>query len=517
MPVAVLVLTLGVAAAAIFEARRASVSDHDTTRMLVKGHGAVAAWTFGRRAQERLAAAFTRTLAGLADGGFPQATAAEGGTFFRVPLDRHAPTWQGSLDPAARGRIADAVRTHARAAFRPDWPFGVLPVAEAAVPLAVYTLADTPDGRVAHGFLLDPQRYKVLFNEIFAQEPLLPRSVSAGRSNGELLLVHVLAPGDRVLFATPGETWNAGSTEMLDPHFGGLKVHASILAPAAYELILGDRSPSRLPLLAGLLVLAFVTAGVAMALLQREAALARVRSDFVSSVSHELRTPLAQIRLFLETLRLGRYRTDEQREWILDNIERESFRLASLVDNTLLFARAEHGVVGGSRAPVELASYLEALVEEFAPLAALRKAHIETAVETGLFALLDADSFRQVMLNLLDNAIKYGPVGQTVRVHAGGMGDRVRIIVEDQGPGVHPREREFIWAPFRRGEDMVGSASAGSGIGLSVVREIVEWHGGTARVEAGAAGGARFVVEIPRLMQPSPKAGHVQGAMHQVG
>jgi signal transduction histidine kinase len=507
MPVAVLLLTLGVAAAAIFEARRASISDHDTTRTLVKGHGAVAAWTFGRHAQERLAASFARNLA----------NPGEGGSFFRVPLGTGLPTWEGELDPVARTRIEDAVRAHARSAFRPEWSFAVLQAGGEGGPLVVYTLTETTGGRVARGFLLDPRRYAALFREIFAGESLLPPSLSAGRPNADLVLVQVLAPDERILFASPGELWNAGTTEMLDPEFGGIRVHASILAPAAYDLILGNRAPSRLPLLAGLLVLAVLTAGVAVALLRREADLTRLRSDFVSSVSHELRTPLAQMRLFFETLRLGRYRTGEQREWILDNIERESFRLATLVDNILLFSRTERGGAVGSRSPVEIGPYLGGLVEEFSPLAALRKVQIETTVETGLYAPLDADSFRQVMLNLLDNAIKYGPVGQTVRVSAAPASERVRIVVEDQGPGVHPRERDSIWAPFRRGEDTQESATAGSGIGLSVVREIVEWHEGTAYVETVASGGARFVVEIPRLRQPAASASPARDALQQVG
>jgi signal transduction histidine kinase len=399
MPAAVLLLTLGIAVAALLEARRASRSDHDATRSLVKGHGAVAAWTFARHARERLAG-------------------------------------------------------------------------------------------------VDAGRHEEVFGDIFRREPLLPASMGGGRPNAELVLVRVLAPDGRVLFATPGEPWEAGMEEPMG--LGGMRVYASIRQDAAEELILGGRAPSRVPLLVGLLALAVVTGLVALALLRREGELARLRSDFVSSVSHELRTPLAQIRLFLETLRLGRYRTDEQREWILDNIERESFRLAALVDNILHFSRAERGAAVGSREPVALAPYLSALAGDFAPLAGSRKARIETRFEPGLHALLHADSFRQVMLNLLDNAIKYGPAGQTVTLEAAAAGDLVRIAVEDEGPGVDPPERAAIWEPFRRGARALGSASAGSGIGLSVVREIVEWHEGTARVESGAGGGARFVVELPR-------------------
>ncbi|HEX9938429.1 MAG TPA: HAMP domain-containing sensor histidine kinase [Longimicrobium sp.] len=477
MPAAVLVLALGVAAAAVFEARRASVRDHDATRDLVKGHGAFAAFTFARHAEARLGDAFRRALAGGSDGP----------TRFAVALD-------GAVPPSDRSPSLERVRRHARERYQPGWGFAVVP---AGGELLVYSVDATPGRRVARGFVLDSAAHARIFREILEREPLLPASLSGARSGAELVLVRVLAPDGRVLFAGPGQDWNAGSTEALGPRFGGMRVYASIQEAAAFDLILGGRSRSLLPLLAALLALAAVTGAVAIALLRREGELARVRSDFVSSVSHELRTPLAQMRLFVETLRLGRYRTDQQREWILSNVERETFRLTALVENILHFSRAERGAQPGSRDPVELGPWLAALADEFAPLAASRKSSIDTVVEPGTHVLLHADSFRQVMLNLLDNAVKYGPPGQTVRLTAERVDGRVRIAVEDEGPGVDPRERAAIWEPFRRGERAIGSVAAGSGIGLAVVREIVEWHGGAVRVESAAAGGARFVVELP--------------------
>jgi two-component system sensor histidine kinase KdpD len=102
-----------------------------------------------------------------------------------------------------------------------------------------------------------------------------------------------------------------------------------------------------------------------------------------------------------------------------------------------------------------------------------------------------------VLLNLLDNAVKYGPVGQTVRVSARLLDDELRLQVDDEGPGVSARDRDIIWEPFRRGA--AGGDVAGSGIGLALVREIVTQHGGRAWVEPvnGADGGARFIVTLP--------------------
>jgi signal transduction histidine kinase len=499
MPAAVLFLTLGVAVAALLEARKAALSDHDATRDLVKGHGAFAAWAFGREAEDRLAAMVQPILASR--GGAAIA--------FRIPVDAGEPVWSGGIESNVRRALSDAVQAHARRIYRDEWRFAMLQVRHHQV---VYTVRVDAGRRVAYGFLVGESEYVRLFGQIMATEPLLPPSLKGGMSDRDLLLVQVIAADGRVIFSSRGERWGAGVEEPMSPEFGGMKVYASVQQEAAFALIVGDFAPSRLPLLAGLLALGMVTGMVALALLRRDAALARVRSDFVSSVSHELRTPLAQIRLFLETLRLGRYRTDEQREWILDNIERESFRLAALVDNILHFSSAERGTTGGVREPVAVGPYLESIIEAFAPIAQSKNVRITLNVNERVYGLLHADSFRQVMLNLFDNAIKYGPAGQTLNVEAAPRTDSVVISVDDAGPGVDSRERSLIFDPFRRGDRAIESATAGSGIGLAVVREIVEWHGGTVRVETGSRGGAKFVVQIPRC----DVSARTHGALHQV-
>jgi signal transduction histidine kinase len=113
----------------------------------------------------------------------------------------------------------------------------------------------------------------------------------------------------------------------------------------------------------------------------------------------------------------------------------------------------------------------------------------------------DRDALRQILLNLLDNAVKYGPAGQTITVSSEVVGDRARISVEDQGPGIPHVDRLRVWEPYVRLNRDVESATGGSGIGLSVVRELVTLHGGRTRAEGGPSGGARVVIELP-LAQP---------------
>jgi signal transduction histidine kinase len=112
------------------------------------------------------------------------------------------------------------------------------------------------------------------------------------------------------------------------------------------------------------------------------------------------------------------------------------------------------------------------------------------------------------LLNLLDNAAKYGPGGQIVSLGSaeapGTGGARVRVWVEDQGPGIPPPDRERVWEPYVRLNRAAESATGGSGIGLSVVRELVKLHGGTAWIETAPGGGARVIVELPARLSIEP-------------
>jgi signal transduction histidine kinase len=522
-PLLLLALSLAVTLAAIVQAQQAARSHRATAERLLGKYGSFAAWSYRQHTVDLLGKAFHAALepaiaAADKQGALPSpaevaeyARAYAPGTpcnpiygapyYFRVPLDPGALELAGT-DPGApvRAWIADTVRAAAPALRTTGQPFGMVSARVGRAPRhLVYTVLPAPDGtRWAYGYELEPTRYRPLFHHVISEESLLPTTALEGRKGMEILSVRVVAPGVGELFhAGLQDGWEFAGQDSLGAGYGGLVVRAAVRPEAAEILIIGGLPRSRLPLLLGMLALSVMLAAVAVGQLRREAELARMRSDFVSSVSHELRTPLAQVRLFLETLRLGRWKTEQQREWLLENVDRETTRLTNLVDKVLHFSRSERGVRGGEMEVVELAEYLDGVVQAFAPLAAVRRVQFETAAEPGLMARMDPEAFRQVLLNLLDNAVKYGPQGQTVRVTGAAAGEgRVAVAVEDEGPGIDPAEREQVWQPFRRGETTVGSAAAGSGIGLSVVREIVAWHGGEARVEDGARG-ARIVVTLP--------------------
>jgi signal transduction histidine kinase len=284
---------------------------------------------------------------------------------------------------------------------------------------------------------------------------------------------------------------------------GGLEVRAWAGPGAERRLVVRSGSGPRLALLG---VLAAVTASLAflaLAQLGREQDLVRLRADFTSSVSHELRTPLAQILLYGETLALGRARSEGERRDAAETIVREARRLMQMVENVLHVARAERRANGVSPSTVALAPLVAEVASGFAPLAAAASATVVAALPDPLTVRAEPGALRQVLLNLLDNAVRYGPSGQVVHVGGGVTGDVVRLWVDDEGPGVPPRDRERIFAPFvRLARDRVarerGEVSRpGSGLGLAVVRDLVTLHGGRVWVEDAPGGGARFVVELP--------------------
>lgn len=247
------------------------------------------------------------------------------------------------------------------------------------------------------------------------------------------------------------------------------------------------------------------------AFLRRVNESAQLRSTFVSGVSHELRTPLTQIRMYAEMLRMGLLKTPDESARALSVIEKEAQRLSMLVDRALTFTNTGDPAALKSGAPatlprVEIARAFSEARDGIAAIAAERGNVVVIAQDTTMCVRIAPDDLHQILLNLLDNAIKYGPAGQHIRVSAHRESTLTRIDVEDEGPGVPMDEREVIWKSFSRGQNAHDSPQVGSGIGLAIVRELATAAGGrsyvTSRLPASGPlsavpSGARFVVELP--------------------
>jgi signal transduction histidine kinase len=216
-------------------------------------------------------------------------------------------------------------------------------------------------------------------------------------------------------------------------------------------------------------------------------------------VSHELRTPVAQIRMFAETLLLGRVRSSEEGRRSLAIIVQEAQRLTHLIENVLQFSSADRGAAFVTPHPERLDVLLHEILDSFEPLARSKRTSITRHIDEGLVVAVDASALRQIVLNLLDNALKYGPAGQTITVTSRCEGGAAHISIEDQGPGVSLDDAARIWKPFYRVAGHTES-TGGTGIGLAIVKQLVELHHGRVRVERGEEG-ARFIIELPGASQ----------------
>ena len=404
-------------------------------------------------------------------------------------------------DAGERRWINDTLTARVRHGGRSEWGYYVVAARRDGVPRwLVATLMPTVRGdTIVYGVEYERADMQRVLGDIVRNEGILPPTFANGRPAEELLSIAVMTAGHGELLYRVGRP-SAGRLEArcaLPTSYGGLVVHAQMRPERVGDLLIGGLPSARLPQLLGLLGLAAGLAVVAALQMRRELQLARMRTDFVASVSHELRTPLAQMRLLLETLRLGRYRTEEQRRTAVEHADREVRRLSHLVDNVLRFGSPADAKDAGTHERIDLAAEARAIAIEFGPLASSRRASVEVAVACALPVRMRSDALRQILINLLDNAVKYGPAGQVVQVRASRVGGRARLEVRDQGPGIPPSEREAVWRPFQRGTGALRSGAGGSGIGLTVVRELVAEHGGSIAVEDAPGGGALLVVQLP--------------------
>lgn len=425
---------------------------------------------------------------------------ARGATVFQLGDDSTVEVIGPDSITAWRTWIRDTVLIHART-LETSAPFGGI-VREREGQAWFLAFSPAVNRIPIRGFMVPLSTLEPALRGAAERGPLLPPSLTDGVKLDSLVSVRVTSPAGRTLYQSGDFPSTFFAWDSTGDYVGRLPVFASLRPEIARTLIIGGLPGSRLPLLLGLLALTVALIVAALLLLRREQELGRLRAEFVTGVSHELRTPLAQIRMFAETLRLGRIRNEEERQRSLRIVDQEAKRLTHLVENLLYFSRSERQPQTISLEPVVLGPLVREVVLGFSPLAEARDMSIE--VNTGLdrAAWVDPGLVQQILLNLLDNAAKYGPPGQVISVTLGPRHDRACIAVEDQGPGIPMADRERIWDRFWRLErDREGSV-AGTGIGLAIVRELAELHGGSAAVEGDGANGSRFVAVLGKLAEP---------------
>jgi signal transduction histidine kinase len=252
----------------------------------------------------------------------------------------------------------------------------------------------------------------------------------------------------------------------------------------------------------GLFVLAFSILLLGMSLIvraaNREMRLAEAKATFVSNVSHELKTPLSLIRLFAETLQLGRVADADKAHEYYRIIHNESVRLSHLIDNILDFAKIESGRKEYNFKPVDLKDLVASVVETYRPQIIREGFELTTRFEEGLPTVAaDREAISQAVLNLLDNALKYATDIKRIAVSVRQEQRSILIQVTDQGIGIAKSEQGKIFETFYRvGSNLVHNTK-GSGLGLSLVKHIVEAHDGEVRVDSAPGKGSTFTILMP--------------------
>jgi len=232
------------------------------------------------------------------------------------------------------------------------------------------------------------------------------------------------------------------------------------------------------------------------AMLERlEEAIDRERR-FVDDASHELRTPLSNLKAEID-LALRRSRTVDELERALASAAEETDRLSRLAEDLLVLARADRGRLPVRRERVGVGEVVGSAVSPFAVRAAERDVTIEVAVDLELRAELDAVRIRQVLGNLVDNAIRQTPPGGTVTVRAARENGALRLEVRDSGPGFPEGFLPVAFEPFARPDLGRSRPEGGTGLGLAIVRAVAEAHGGRAEASNAEGGGASVVLRIP--------------------
>jgi len=256
------------------------------------------------------------------------------------------------------------------------------------------------------------------------------------------------------------------------------------------------------------LVFAWGTAYFMTRAIRREAEVSRLQSDFVAAVSHEFRSPLTTVRHLTEMLETERQPSEERRLTYYRVLSAEAARLQRLVETLLNFGRMEAGTARYHLADVETAPLVRSVVRDLEPQAHGCGIRIEAAGdESGVIVRADEAALAMALRNLIDNAIKYSPGQSAVHVDWAQAAGRVAIRVSDSGLGIPQSEQQKVFQKFVRGEAAMNANVKGTGVGLSMVQQIVLGHGGEIRLESRVGQGSTFTMVLPSSTNANLDAG----------
>jgi signal transduction histidine kinase len=290
----------------------------------------------------------------------------------------------------------------------------------------------------------------------------------------------------------PGLTTTSYS---LAPEFSGMSLE---LDPAQSFSANGLPSYVYAIAIALMLGLTILSGYLLLAGVNRDLRMAEMRSHFVASVSHELKTPLTAIRMFAETIVLGRAKDEATRNEYIETIVNESERLTRLVDNVLDFSKIEQGKKIYRLRPTPLPEVVRSAARAMQYPLAQQGFHLDVTIDDTIPNLpVDADAIEQAILNLLSNAMKYSGDARTIDLLCARQNGNAVISVADRGIGIDLQEQPHIFEKFYRVRSSETELIAGTGLGLTLVKHIAQAHGGSVDVQSVPGSGSTFYVRIP--------------------
>ena len=341
-----------------------------------------------------------------------------------------------------------------------------------------------------------------MFHELTAQQV---------NENKERRLALKIYPGDaqksepdRPLAMSAG--WGSGKPEVsqtLDDPFRGLAMGIKFQGTTAEAI--GNRFVKESMLILGVLSLLMI-GGLVLTYrsVNKQVALARLKSDFVSNVSHELRTPLALIRLYAETLELGRITTQEKKLEYYGIIRKESERLSALINNILDFSRIEAGRKEYDFRETDIAELVRNTLDSYRYQIEQQGFSLDEQIDSSIPPVrVDREAIARALVNLVNNALKYSDRDKFLGVKLYRANTDLKLEVVDRGIGIDRDDQARIFEKFYRTGDPLVHNTKGSGLGLSLVQHITLAHGGHVEVESAPGRGSKFTMTLP-LTGPQP-------------
>lgn len=356
--------------------------------------------------------------------------------------------------------------------------------------------AETGKSHIA-GMVFDAE---YLHNQFFPEmlDTVMSRTLaeSQGDKSHAVMMVH---PKNESYPMVASAGWDGGEPEVersMEGAFPGLalamKMRGTTLVAMGEHFALMSYL-----ILGGLSLLLAGGLGLTYRNVSKEIALARLKSDFVSNVSHELRTPLALIRLYAETLEMGRLKSPEKYQEYYQIIRKESERLTSLINNILDFSRIEAGRKEYDFRQTDLRELVSNTIESYRYQIEQHGFMLEERIDPVPPLRVDREAMARSLVNLVNNALKYSQDRKYIGVNLYRENGSVKLEVIDHGIGIPDQEQSKIFEKFYRVGDPLVHNTKGSGLGLSLVRHIVEAHGGQVRVDSTLGRGSKFTIALP--------------------